>query len=46
MCIGGEIMETSKSIILGSLRNIESLEWKNNIIILINKYTNINIYFK
>jgi hypothetical protein len=26
MCIGGEIMETSKAIILGSLRNIESLE--------------------
>ena len=27
MCLGGEIMETSKAVILGSLRNIEFLEW-------------------
>jgi hypothetical protein len=28
MIIGGEIMETSKNIILGALRNVELLEWK------------------
>ncbi len=27
MIIGGEIMETSKNIILGALRNVELLEW-------------------
>ena len=27
MIIGGEIMETSKSLVLGALRNLELLEW-------------------
>lgn len=25
--IGGEVMETSKSLVLGSIRNIEMLDW-------------------
>lgn len=37
-------METSKSIILGALRNVELLEWVRNIAFFIIKFTNLYIY--